>query len=230
MRATCHLAEGATELFEKWITELRRDGLDVSVTVGDDTELDADIVFACGLLTVKRMSEGAKRRIVAAPIFEGETAAVYRSYIIARADAEVTSLYDGAALRLAVNEYDSWSGWHGLKEHLRTTGTSATAIGDHVVSGGHVASLAAVLDGRADIAAIDHSVFVARTLVDPRLSELVIIESTREWPSPPLSISTALPVEVQADLTAALTALPTVVATSAEHYRFMLAEVDDHPT
>lgn len=230
LRATFHLAEGADRLFAGWVEGLRAGGVKVSASVGVDSHLDADIVFACGLLTAIRIREGARRTIVAAPIFAGEHEPVYRSVIIARADSAISSLPGHEHLRLAVNEYGSWSGWHGLKEHLRVATASPTLIGDHVLSGGHVSSIEEVLSGRADIASIDHSVWEARRLIDQRLSELVVVESTRDWPAPPLSINNALPLPAQTQLTAAITALPGVVAVDADRYAFMLAELDDHRT
>jgi len=106
LRATTHLADGANQLFEQWMVELRESGIDIDSTPGDDTALDADVVFACGLLTAVRQAEGQPVTIIAAPIFPGETKPVYRSVLIARADSGVAELAAGAGLRLAVNEYD----------------------------------------------------------------------------------------------------------------------------
>lgn len=227
LRATTHLAVGANELFDQWIEALRLDGVDIDSARGDDSRLDGDLVFACGLLTATRVSEGAPLEVIGAPVFEGETEAVYRSVIVARHDSNFGSLQAPGGLRLAVNEYGSWSGWHGFNEHLRHEQIDASAIGEHVLTGGHVNSIRAVLDGDADIASIDHSVWDSRRSADPRLAELRIIATTRDWPAPPLSVRTSVAPDVRKRLTSFVSDTPTLRPTTIDRYTFMCDEADN---
>ena len=229
LRATTHLADGANQLFDAWIAELQDLGFDIARAAADDGVLDADVVFACGLLTSVRVQEGQRLTVVAAPIFDGETEATYRSVIVARRDSGIDGLVPDAQLRLAVNEFDSWSGWHGLNEHLRTTDVPASAIGQHVMTGGHVGSIEAVLDGRADIASIDHSVWDARRTVDARLADMSVIDSTRSWPAPPVSLRATLPADIQSRLREAVVSLPGLSPANLADYDFMLDEAERDP-
>ena len=217
-------------MFDEWIVALNSVGLEIDGARGDDTTLDADVVFACGLLTALRQQQGQQLRVVGAPLFAGETQPVYRSVIIASPDVQDARLSDATGLRLAVNEYDSWSGWHGLKEHLRNAAVPSLAVGEHVLTGGHANSIAAVLDGDADIASIDHSVWNARRNSDPSLDVLRVLEFSRDWPAPPISIRTTLPGATQQQLTDAIGALANVRPAQLSSYAFMLDEAEQYPT
>ena len=197
--------------------------------VPNDAVLDADVVFACGLLTAQRIRAGTPLTVVGAPLFDGERAPVYRSVIVAHRHRRLDGLLANAQLRLGINEYGSWSGWHGLKEHLRTQAVPGTSVKAHVLTGGHVNSLEAVLDGRVDVASIDSSVWTERRVHDSRMVELQVIATTRDWPAPPISIRTDIDRAVRAMLTAELLSLPMIKPAIAADYDFMLREVDDHP-
>jgi len=106
----------------------------------------------------------------------------------------------------------------------------ASAIGEHVLTGGHVNSIEAVLNGSADIASVDHSVWDARTGVDPRLEHLRVLATTDDWPAPPISIRTTLPDEVRTRLGDAIMSLPDVAPVHPSDYYFMLTEAEEHPT
>jgi ABC-type phosphate/phosphonate transport system substrate-binding protein len=230
LRATTHLGDAQNERFVAWVTRLQRDGLDVQIVEGSDAHLDADIVFACGLLTALAIRTHGERQIIAAPIFAGEYEASYRSVIVARTDSELRNLRNGRKLRLSINEYASWSGWHGFKEHLRHIDAAPGTIAEHVLSGSHVSSLDALLDARADVACIDHTIWETQRRVDPRLSALRVIDTTRDWPAPPLSIRSSLAPEMQTKIVDLVANLSDVVAVDGARYSFMLAEIDEHPT
>jgi len=89
LHAMTHLAEGANRLFDQWLDAVRRHGIEIEGEVGDGTNFDVDFVFACGLLTTVRIDQGRHVEVIAAPIFPGETKAVYRSVIISSADVPV---------------------------------------------------------------------------------------------------------------------------------------------
>ena len=65
---------------------------------------------------------------------------------------------------------------------------SAAVFGRILVTGSHEASIDALLDGRADCAAIDETVWDARVARDPRTATLRVIDRTAPWPAPPFSL------------------------------------------
>jgi phosphonate transport system substrate-binding protein len=190
----------------------------------------AAIVWACGLLTADlQAGDRPDLEVVAAPVFPGREDPTYRSVVIARADAPVAGLDEGTeALTWAVNGTDSWSGYHALRALLIERGRDDRPFARIVETGGHDASIDALLAGTADVAAIDDTVWDARRATDPRLAALRVIDRTPAWPAPPFSLSRTLPAEVRAALTGALvgsapTGLTGVVAASAADYAAMRA-------
>ncbi|MEX1173132.1 MAG: PhnD/SsuA/transferrin family substrate-binding protein, partial [Chloroflexota bacterium] len=169
---------------------------------------EAHVLWACGLLTVERLAAGSlDAEIVAAPVFPGERSPVYRSMIVARRSLGATSLDDLAGARLAINEPSSWSGHHALRAHLAALGRTGPFFGAVRVTGGHDASVDALLEGTADAAAIDHTIWDDRRARDRRADdELVVVDRTRDWPAPPFSVSRALAPEVRDAVSAALVA------------------------
>jgi len=123
---------------------------------------------------------------VAAPGF-------YRSALVTRSH-DVRSL-GAAATRVAVNDFDSQSGW-GALAHL--------APGEVVLTGSHAASMALVASGGADLAAIDAVTW--RLSPHPRL---VVRALTDPTPSPPLLTGDPdLIAPLRAALAGAVAALP----------------------
>lgn len=212
LRATHALADNATPVLERAVDGLRAAGIEIvhDPTVTPD---DADLLLACGLLTVVRIESGADREIVAAPRFPGERAAVYRSVVVAR---DAIDLAAAAAAPLAVNEYDSWSGWHGYVAWLRSVGFAPT--GSHVVTGSHARSADAVRRGDARVAALDATVW--RDLIDP--TGLRVVATTDDWPAPPFSLSTALPATTRAAIREGLRDRDDIDPARDADYRFML--------
>jgi phosphonate transport system substrate-binding protein len=147
------------------------------------------LVWMCGLETVVRQDDGRLgASIIAAPIFPGRNAPVYDSVIVA-------SWRDGATLAdlggrtLAINQPDSWSGHHALRAHLHRIGRPDATFERITITGSHEASIDAVIDGTADIAAIDDTVWTARIARDPDAAALRVIDRTETWPAPPFSVT-----------------------------------------
>lgn len=76
----------------------------------------------------------------------------YRSVFVARADDPRTCLADFDRARFAYNDALSQSGWAAPRHHAGRIGLS---FGPLVCTGGHAGSARAVLQGRADLAALD---------------------------------------------------------------------------
>jgi phosphonate transport system substrate-binding protein len=150
------------------------------------------IVWMCGLETVMRQDDGRlAAAIIGAPIFHGRNAPVYDSVIVASERSAGAALTDLPRRTLAINQPDSWSGHHALRAHLHRIGRSDAAFCRIVVTGSHEASIDAVIDGTADVAAIDDTVWTARIARDPDAAALRVIDRTETWPAPPFSLTDA---------------------------------------
>lgn len=191
-----------------------------------------DLVWVCGRYTVTRLVPAGRYRVVAVPTFAGETAPVYRSVIVARADTGMSSLADAVAAgsRLVANEAESWSGYHGLIHELRRRGLGTDLAQRVSFTGAHSHSVAAVAESPGDeptIAAIDHTVWNHLVAAgDPSAGRVVVIDRTDEWPAPPFSIRRDLEPQVLGRLTAALIdvtvpGLAGVTPATADDYWFM---------
>jgi ABC-type phosphate/phosphonate transport system substrate-binding protein len=91
--------------------------------------------------------------LVATPRYavDGCSGPSYCSVIVVRQDSDIRSLSDLAGKVAAINGRDSQSGWHALRHTLIGHG----APGHILETGGHRRSMAAVREGRADVASID---------------------------------------------------------------------------
>ena len=166
----------------------------------------ACLFWMCGLLTVESIDGGQlDAEIVAAPVFPGETAPVYRSVVIARRGSEAQSIDDLRGAHLAINGTGSWSGYHSLRAHLAELGSFDRLFGSVTETGSHDASIDQVLAGAADCAAIDSSVWDDRNGRDPRLKEIRVVGRTRDWPAPPFAVSRAIDAEMRRAIAASLT-------------------------
>jgi ABC-type phosphate/phosphonate transport system substrate-binding protein len=100
---------------------------------------------SCGWPVVDRLA--GKVGVVGAFTYAGvsDGAGHYRSVLVTRADDTEWPL---AGRRVAVNGYDSLSGWISLR-------SAVPSLGPVLVTGAHVDSVAAVADRRADLACVD---------------------------------------------------------------------------
>ncbi|TVQ57339.1 MAG: hypothetical protein EA355_04705 [Rhodobacteraceae bacterium] len=98
-------------------------------------------------------------RLVATPVYaaEGCEGPYYRSAVVVRAEDPAGDLAACRGRRLAVNAFDSQSGFHALRAAVARLGAGALGpfFGGLVETGGHTASATAVAEGRADVAALD---------------------------------------------------------------------------
>jgi ABC-type phosphate/phosphonate transport system substrate-binding protein len=112
---------------------------------------DLFIAQTCGFPLTHRLKD--RVTLVATPVYavDGCAGGRYHSVIVARQDSDVRSLDDVAGKVAAFNGHDSQSGWNALRHSLIGKGAPARLL----ESGGHRKSVAAVREGRADVAAID---------------------------------------------------------------------------
>lgn len=167
----------------------------------------ADLVWACGYLMCDIIDSGRfDAKIVAAPIFAGQLAAVYHSVLVT-ANPEVRSLADAGGRVLAINETISWSGHHALVEHLAAHGTDLSMFERVVETGSHVASIERVASGAADLAAIDHTIWTdART--GGRFADVRVIDRTPDRPAPPFAVHERVDPSTRRRLVAGLITTP----------------------
>jgi ABC-type phosphate/phosphonate transport system substrate-binding protein len=119
--------------------------------------LRPDLVFAqtCGYPYVSELK--GKVRLVATPAFSysGGNGAKRASFIVVREDSPAQSLEDMRRQRAAINDWGSNSGMNLLRIAVAPLAGGEHFFSGVVVTGGHLASIAAIREGRADVAAID---------------------------------------------------------------------------
>ncbi|MBL8685191.1 MAG: PhnD/SsuA/transferrin family substrate-binding protein [Myxococcales bacterium] len=199
-------AHARAELVESSVAQAL--GRPVSVTVARDyNELirstlarEADVVWApagvCG-----RISSMAKQ--VFRVVRQGRTQ--YRSAVIVRSNSKLTIDNLGAArgVRAAWVDPHSLGGYILAQELFRRRGINpALVFGEQTFMGSHPEALAAVTDGRAELAAItawsgeDHDVRAALTMhVGPLESRLGVLAVTDEAPTDAIVLTYELDAE-----------------------------------
>lgn len=156
---------GATDHYWALIRDgLRARGMDAPEALrrGDEDLmplwLTPDLVLAqtCGFPYRARLH--GKVRLVGTPDFgvEGCPPGYYRSVLVARADDPRTGLAAFDGIPIAYNEGLSQSGWAAPQNHAAALGLRFPA---GIMTGSHAASLVAVAEGRADLAALDAVTF-----------------------------------------------------------------------
>ncbi len=154
----------------------------------EEVWLDPGLVLSqtCGWPYSTRLWE--KVRIVATPIYEVEgcDGPLYSSIIVTRRHERAKALSDFQGRRFAVNTSDSLSGYVALAAALREAGTDPAGI-EWVNTGTHRASVRAVADGLADVAAIDAVCWaLAEQLESAAVRRLRILGRTPLRPGLPL--------------------------------------------
>jgi ABC-type phosphate/phosphonate transport system substrate-binding protein len=145
---------------------------------------DKDLVFAqtCGM--PYRTSLHGHVGLVGTPDYglPGCPPGMYFSVLVARADdaRDLPALAEG---RFAYNEALSQSGWSAPILHLETLGLRPGAV---VATGAHARSVAAVAEGRADLAGIDALTWTLLEEQDPDLTaRLRVVDTTPPTPALP---------------------------------------------
>lgn len=173
-----------------------------------------ELGWICGLHYV-RLADGQKSdlELLAAPVYAAPRyarRAVYFSDVVVRRDAA----YDSPeALRGAIwayNEPGSLSGRLSMRHFLATQmavaqGKAEAYFGKVVESGAHAASLALLLDGQSDCAAIDSTLLDYLLQAKPALAEEIrVLHELGSFPVPPLVIHRCVPAELRQRIRSAL--------------------------
>ena len=118
---------------------------------------DDDLLFSqtCGYPLTHALK--GRVRVIATPCYRapGCDGPSYSSAIVVRADDPAQDLADLAGRRAAFNAPHSQSGYNALRHRLAPIARGKPFFSACLETGGHAASLAAVADGRADVAAVD---------------------------------------------------------------------------
>ena len=118
---------------------------------------DPGLVFGqtCGYPYVRGL-RGAVA-LVATPeyAFLGCEGAAHRSFLVRRASDARRDLAEFRGARAAINGWDSNTGMNLFRATIASVARRAPFFGAVVTTGSHEASLAAVAEGRADLASID---------------------------------------------------------------------------
>ena len=110
-----------------------------------------------------------------------------RSVLVARAEHGHLGLAGFRGMRAAFNAPNSQSGYNAFRALVAPLATQGQFFASTLETGGHVASVAAVREGRADLAAIDCVTYAALARYTPQATEgLCIIATTEAYPGLPL--------------------------------------------
>lgn len=145
-----------------------------------------DLAQTCGLPFITRLKGRVK--LVATPRygFAGCDGPQYRSLLVVRAGAGWAALSELRGRRAAINAPDSHSGCNALAHAVAPLAAGGAFFSGHIVTGAHVASLAAVREGRADLCACDCVTFGLIAAHAPEsLAGLAVLGETAAAPAPP---------------------------------------------
>lgn len=121
-----------------------------------------DVLWICGLPYVWNWQDDRGAiELLAAPVMRAaryEGRPVYYSDIVVRRDSGHESVADLRGKRFVYNEPRSHSGYNVMRHHLARSGLGSGFFGAAYESGAHQRSIEWLLDGRADVAAIDSTV------------------------------------------------------------------------
>ena len=163
----------------------------------------ADVGFLCGLLYTN-MSQPRSVELLAAPIVQGEryqSEPLYYSDVIVQRESLYKAFDDLQGCRWAFNEEASHSGYNVVSYSLFKQGRTFEYFGSLHKTGSHLASLQAVLTGRADATAIDSHVLDVIFKQQPELrQQLCVIAMMGPSTIPPIVASTRLSANVRHDI------------------------------
>ncbi len=160
----------------------------------------------------------------AAPGCEGSR---YRSAIIVKAKDPARRLEDLRGRRCAVNERDSNSGSNLLRAAIAPLAARGRFFASVALTGGHLASVRAVAQGSADVAAIDCVSYAHIERFDPGLTAgLRILDWTPSSPGLPYVTARASDASTVAALRVALVAVQADPALARVRDALLLSGID----
>jgi ABC-type phosphate/phosphonate transport system substrate-binding protein len=151
----------------------------------------------------------------------------YRSAVIVKAEDPALRLEDLRGRRCAVNERDSNSGSNLLRAAIAPLAERGRFFASVVLTGGHLASVRAVAQGPADVAAIDCVSYAHIQRFSPELTaRLRILDWTASSPGLPYVTARACDASIVAALRAALALVLADPALASVRAALLLAGID----
>ena len=126
----------------------------------------------------------------------------YQSFIITHTDSDIKYLadLDPGQHKIGVNYYGSFSGDLNFSAHLNSA-NKAFSKSSHIMTASHLGSIQAVMDRRADCAAIDALSFALQSKAFPEIADTIaIIDKTPAHPGLPLICDPTLPATIKAEM------------------------------
>jgi len=159
--------------------------------------------------------KGLRRRveILGAPIygFAGCEGPNHRSFLVAHRDNPRTTLAEFRGDKAAVNGFDSNTGMNLFRAAVAPLADGKPFFLEVVETGGHAWSAYAIVEGRADIAAIDCVTYALLSVGASQLmAQIKVIGETVASPALPFIASRALPPQTRAAMRQVLMELPPV--------------------
>jgi ABC-type phosphate/phosphonate transport system substrate-binding protein len=168
-------------------------------------------------------------RLLAIPAYSapGCEGSRYRSAVIVKAEEPALSLADLRGRRCAVNERDSNSGSNLLRAAIAPLAEHGRFFSKVLQTGGHLASVRAVAEGAADVAAIDCVSYAHIRHFRPELTaRLRILDWTPSSPGLPYVTARASDASIVAALRAALAQVLADPALAAVRDALLLTGID----
>ena len=170
---------------------------------------EADVAFMCApsFVWLRDLRPPPVELLGVLPVFDDERnkgKPVYFCDVVVRNDAPIQGFSGLEGGTWAYNDACSPSGYYSLLDKLAESSADESFFDSIFCSGSHLNSIEAVLNGRADAAAIDSNVLRIRFREAPTLSkELRVVESWGPYPIQPVVVSSALPTELKQRLRSA---------------------------
>jgi phosphonate transport system substrate-binding protein len=170
---------------------------------------EVDVAFMCApsFVWLRDLRPPPVELLGVLPVFDDERnqgKPVYFCDVVVRNDAPIQAFSGLEGDTWAYNDACSLSGYYSLLDKLAESSADESFFNNIFCSGSHLNSIEAVLNGRADAAAIDSNVLRIRFREAPTLSkELRVVESWGPYPIQPVVVSSALHPDLKQRLRAA---------------------------
>ena len=159
---------------------------------------EADVAFMCApsFVWLRDLRPPPVELLGVLPVFDDERnqgKPVYFCDVVVRNAAPIHAFSGLEGGTWAYNDACSLSGYYSLLDKLAESSADESFFDNIFCSGSHLNSIKAVLNGRADAAAIDSNVLRIRFREAPALrEELRVVESWGPYPIQPVVVSSAL--------------------------------------
>lgn len=168
-------------------------------------QLDAGeiaVAWVCGAPYVRRSDPSmASIELLAAPVWQGVRYGdqpVYFSDVVVHRNSPFRTIGDLRGATWVYNEPGSLSGYELMRHQVAVQGLGENYFGQLVESGAHQQSLAMILAGEADVAAIDSTVLDTLLARRPEIeAQIRVVDVIGPYPMPPWVVSLRVAPELR---------------------------------